>query len=133
VIRGNLLVIPMNHALIYIEPIYLRAEQSEIPQLARVIIASQEKVAMGESLADAIEKLVGVRGAKETTAVLSKAQTVEPLRPQVDVAELVKKLSSEFEALSKSVKEGKWAEFGQRLENMGNIIRQLKESMEIKE
>jgi uncharacterized membrane protein (UPF0182 family) len=133
VIRGNLLVIPMNHALIYIEPIYLRAEQSEIPQLARVIIASQEKVAMGENLADAIEKLVGVRGAKETTAVLSKAQTVEPLRPQVDVAELVKKLSSEFEALSKSVKEGKWAEFGQRLENMGNIIRQLKESMEIKE
>lgn len=129
VIRGNLLVIPMDNSLLYVEPIYLRAEQSEIPQLARVIVASQNRLAMGVTLDDAVEKLLGSGGV--TTLASSEQQMVEPLRHQAkaNAAELVKQLSNEFDALSRSVKEGKWGEFGQRLENLGKLIKQLKESM----
>lgn len=129
VIRGNLLVIPMDNSLLYVEPIYLRAEQSEIPQLARVIVASQNRLAMGVTLDDAVEKLLGSGGV--TTLASSEQQMVEPLRHQAkaNAAEVVKQLSNEFDALSRSVKEGKWGEFGQRLENLGKLIKQLKESM----
>ena len=132
VIRGNLLVIPMDNSLLYVEPIYLRAEQSEIPQLARVIVASQSRLAMGITLDNAVEKLLGGGG---VTASLSGEQVVEQLRHQAkaDAAELVRQLSDEFNSLSRSVKEGRWGEFGQRLENLGKLIERLKESMGIKE
>ncbi|MCS7253892.1 MAG: UPF0182 family protein [Armatimonadota bacterium] len=130
VIRGNLLVIPMDSSLLYVEPIYLRAEQSEIPQLARVVVASQNKLAMGVNLSDAIERLLG----KAMASTATDEHVVEPLRGHAttDTTELVKQLSEEFNALSNSVKEGKWGEFGQRLENLGKLIEQLKEGMGIK-
>lgn len=130
VIRGNLLVIPIDSSLLYVEPIYLRAEQSEIPQLARVVIASQDKLAMGADLADAIRRLLK-RG--EIAVALGSEQLIEPLRRRAesDAAGLVKSLSDEFEALSRSVKEGKWGEFGQRLENLGKLIEQLKKKFGI--
>lgn len=129
VIRGNLLVIPMDNSLLYVEPIYLRAEQSEIPQLARVVVASQNRLAMGVTLDDAVNKLLGSGGVAALAS--SEQQIVEPLRhyAKADVAELVRQLSNEFDALSRSVKEGRWGEFGQRLENLGKLIKQLKENM----
>ncbi|HCN20027.1 MAG TPA: membrane protein, partial [Planctomycetia bacterium] len=49
VIRGNLLVIPIEEALIYIQPIYLRAEGGKIPELKRVIVAYENRIAMEET------------------------------------------------------------------------------------
>lgn len=57
VIRGNLLVLPIDDALLYVEPLYLRAENGEIPELRRVILASGERVVMRETLAEAAEAL----------------------------------------------------------------------------
>ncbi|MDW7651890.1 MAG: UPF0182 family protein, partial [Bacillota bacterium] len=46
VIRGNLLVLPVNGSVLYVEPIYLRAESGQLPELARVIVAYGENVVM---------------------------------------------------------------------------------------
>ena len=46
VIRGNLLVIPIGHSFIYVEPVFLIAEGNNIPQLRRVIVAYGDRVAM---------------------------------------------------------------------------------------
>jgi uncharacterized membrane protein (UPF0182 family) len=46
VIRGNLLVIPMDQSLLYVEPLYLQAESGEIPELKRVVLSSGERVVM---------------------------------------------------------------------------------------
>ncbi len=59
VIRGDLLVIPIEDSLLYIEPIYLRAEQSELPQLKRVIVAYDRSVVMEESLDKALDAVFG--------------------------------------------------------------------------
>ena len=63
-IRGNLLVIPMasgdQASLLYAEPIYLQAEGVEFPELKRVILATQQKVVMEDSVPEAIEALTGV-------------------------------------------------------------------------
>jgi uncharacterized membrane protein (UPF0182 family) len=50
VIRGNLTVIPIEESLLYVEPIYLRAEQGELPELARVIVAYGDDIVMRETL-----------------------------------------------------------------------------------
>lgn len=60
VIRGNLLVIPVGNSLIYVEPIFLQAsDQSAIPALTRVVVATTERVVMGENFGIALAKLFG--------------------------------------------------------------------------
>lgn len=53
-IQGNLLVIPIERSLLYVEPLYLEAEQNSLPILARVILVYGNRIAMAETLGDAI-------------------------------------------------------------------------------
>ena len=50
VVRGNLIIVPIEESFLYVEPIYLIAENIQIPELRRVIVAYGEKVAMEETL-----------------------------------------------------------------------------------
>lgn len=52
--QGNLLVIPVERSLLYVEPLYLEAEQNSVPTLARVIVAYRNRIAMAETLEDSI-------------------------------------------------------------------------------
>jgi len=59
VIRGNLLVIPVKDALLYVEPLYLQAQQSKMPELRRVIVAHGDRVVMEPTLEIALQKIFG--------------------------------------------------------------------------
>lgn len=60
VIRGNLLVIPIDQSFLYVEPVYLIAEDSAIPQLKRIIVSNGERLAMKPSLEEAISAVYGI-------------------------------------------------------------------------
>ncbi|ESA35288.1 upf0182 protein [Leptolyngbya sp. Heron Island J] len=55
--QGNLLVIPIEESLLYVEPLYLEAEQNRLPILARVIVAYQNRIAMGETLEQSLKAI----------------------------------------------------------------------------
>src|SRR5438128_9385744 len=57
VIRGNLLVIPIEESLIYVQPLYLRAEGGRIPEMKRVVVAHQNRVVMEETLDAGLARL----------------------------------------------------------------------------
>src|SRR6266436_6727575 len=59
VVRGHLLVIPIGRSLLYVEPIYLRAESSPMPELRLVVLATQERLAYGTSFEEALKNLFG--------------------------------------------------------------------------
>ena len=46
VLWGNLLVIPIEKSVLYVQPMYLLAEQSQIPQLKRIVVATSNSIAM---------------------------------------------------------------------------------------
>ncbi|MFW5979383.1 MAG: UPF0182 family protein [Halanaerobium sp.] len=58
VIRGNLLVIPVNNSVLYVEPIFLQAESGGIPELRRVIVAYKDQIIMRENLEEALKALL---------------------------------------------------------------------------
>ena len=58
-IRGNLLTIPMGNSLLYVEPLYIRAEALPFPELKKVIVADANKVVMGDSLEESLSLLLG--------------------------------------------------------------------------
>ncbi len=55
--QGNLLVIPIENSLLYVEPLYLEAEQNRLPTLVRVIVAYKNRIAMAESLDQALQAI----------------------------------------------------------------------------
>ncbi len=59
VIRGDLLVIPINASLLYVQPLYLQAEGGKIPELKRVVVAYQNRVLMSETLDGSLTELFG--------------------------------------------------------------------------
>src|SRR5207237_9895360 len=58
-IRGNLLVLPVGQSFLYVEPLFVQATQGKIPELQRVILATQDKVAMADSFQTALTSLFG--------------------------------------------------------------------------
>ena len=61
-IQGTLLVIPIEEALLYIRPMYLRASGGRIPELKQVVVAYQNQIVMDETLDLALERLFGGSG-----------------------------------------------------------------------
>jgi hypothetical protein len=59
VIFGNMLVIPIKNSIVFVQPLYLQAEQTAIPELTRVIVSYADKVAMEPDLASALAKVFG--------------------------------------------------------------------------
>jgi uncharacterized membrane protein (UPF0182 family) len=59
VIRGNLLVIPIERSLVYVEPLYIAAEKGRLPELKRVIVGFGDRIAMEETLEGAIARVFG--------------------------------------------------------------------------
>jgi uncharacterized membrane protein (UPF0182 family) len=122
VIRGNLLVIPVDNSVLYVEPIYLQSEQAQtsIPELRRVIVGYKEKVVMGESLIDSLTKMFGelvpmASASEEYTAEYteSKAKTASPIKGVADEAlptnQLIEQMLQQYkrtqEQLQRSSKE----------------------------
>jgi len=69
VIQGTLLVIPIEEALIYVRPLYLKADAGKIPELKRVIVGYEDSIAMERTLEEALQKIFGGLMGKESKEV----------------------------------------------------------------
>ena len=54
VIQGNLLIVPIEQSLLYVEPLYLEATQNQLPTLVRVIVAYENRIVMAQTLQQAL-------------------------------------------------------------------------------
>ena len=74
VVQGNLLVLPLGKALLYVEPVYLRARQGGLPTLTRVVVSDGSRVAMDVNLMDALKALLGKHSATAVVQDLHATQ-----------------------------------------------------------
>jgi uncharacterized membrane protein (UPF0182 family) len=75
VIRGNLLMIPVGSSFLFVEPIYLQAENSRLPELVRIVVANGNNIAMEKTLTEAIDVLLGKRQSSLPGATQQPGQT----------------------------------------------------------
>ncbi|MCS7259922.1 MAG: UPF0182 family protein [Anaerolineae bacterium] len=130
VIRGNLLVIPLGYSLLYVEPLYLQAEQGQIPELKRVIVASGDRIVMSETLERALVELVG-KGPSiaERSPVEAGTQFVESggeeetLKQQV--YELARQADAHYSAAQSALQRSDWARYGEEMAAVERLIKQL--------
>lgn len=129
VIRGNLLVIPVKNSLLYVEPLYLQAEESQFPELKRVLVVHQTRIAMEEDLETA---LAAVFGPAAKTAEAAEEPTEAGEQPPVpsgeldaESASLAKEASEAFKRAQEHQREGDWAAYGTELKKLEEILGKL--------
>jgi uncharacterized membrane protein (UPF0182 family) len=133
VIRGNLLTIPMEQSLLYVEPLYLQAESGEIPELTRVILSSGERVVMAETLAEGLARLFGVEdldiaAAEEEQPAASPIVTDElPSDLVQQVYDLAHQAEEHYTAAQEALRAGDWATYGAELDAVEAVLNQLVE------
>jgi uncharacterized membrane protein (UPF0182 family) len=133
VIRGHLLVIPIGRSLVYVEPIYLKAERSPMPELRLVVLATQEKLAYGQTFAEAMNSLFGEAAAQPPPPSSGqappegRATTPTPsATPSATLQQLVNRAIQEFDDYQRLVSEGKFAEAGQKLEQHKRTLDEIR-------
>ena len=124
VIRGNLLVIPIEDSLLYVEPLYLQAEKSEIPELTRIIVVYQNQVALGETLEQALAQ--ALFGSLELSyQEVSETSEADPIAG--DLKDLISQAGESFRISQRHLREGNWAAYGEEQKRLGEILNQLAE------
>ncbi len=142
VIRGELLVIPIEESLIYVQPIYLRAEGGTIPELKRVVVAHENRVVMGETLEEGLDALFGQGAAQQTrTSIQDSLSTLGASQPVVTgggpspspeqapsgaTADLLREAQSHYDRAIAAQRAGNWAEYGREIDQLGAAIRALR-------
>jgi uncharacterized membrane protein (UPF0182 family) len=126
VIFGNLLVIPIEEALIFVRAIYLRAEGGRIPELKRVVVAYQNQVVMEETLEAGLDRLFGTGSAPPPSAqTAAPAPTSEPDRSGENVSQLVAEADRLYRDAMTAQRDGDWAAYGDFIRQLGQVIEQL--------
>ena len=137
VIRGNLLIIPIEKSFLYVEPLYLLADQGQIPQLKRVIVSTANNIAMDENLGLALKKLfagvvlpASVSGQTTTPGTTPGATpgttTTQPTTPvSTDVAGLIRTASQQYQQAVDAMKAGDWAKYGEAQKALEATLNQL--------
>jgi uncharacterized membrane protein (UPF0182 family) len=124
VIRGELLVIPIEVSLIYVQPIYLRAQGGQIPELKRVVVAHQNRVVMEETLEMGLARLFGAAGDAPPPAARPEVPEFEPEAPASNAA-LVRQLLDIYERAISAQRAGNWAVYGAEMERLGELLRRM--------
>jgi len=127
VIRGDLLVIPIEESLMYVQPIYLQAEGGRIPELKRVVVAYQNRVVMQETLEGALTELFG--GSSQPRAQPAPEAAVETAPTDSGVRALAAEARQRYEAALQAQRELDWARYGEEMHRLGELLQQLGPAM----
>jgi hypothetical protein len=135
--RGNLMVIPVGNGLLYVQPIYLQAERSPMPELRMVVLATQERIAYGPNFASALTSMFGDSASKKEetketkdTKKEEKKETPTTSTDSANVQQLINRAAQEFEDYQRLTAQGKLAEAGKKLEELKRTLEELKKTSE---
>ncbi len=126
VIRGDLLVIPIEASLLYVQPLYLRAEGGRIPELKRVVVAYQNQVVMSETLDGALTELFGGSAgtpARAGAAVAAPAGAAPGGDASFQAA--VVEARRRYQSALQAQREGDWARYGEEIRRLGELLERL--------
>ncbi len=119
VIRGNLLVVPIGNSILYVSPLYLRAQSGQLPELKRVIAAYGERVVMEETLPAALAALF------KQSAPVAGLPAVAGSPPSGPADERARQALADYDRAIDRLKAGDWAGFGAELDALRPLLEEL--------
>jgi uncharacterized protein len=141
VIQGTLMVIPIEESLLYVRPLYLRAQAGRIPELTRVIVAYQNQIVMERTLDGALARLFGgplAASGRPGTPVAPVApgapeHRIAPAAPSApgamsegDLQQLAADAQATYERALAAQRAGDWAKYGEEIRRLGNVLQKMR-------
>jgi uncharacterized membrane protein (UPF0182 family) len=129
VVLGNLLVIPIQDSLLYFEPLYIRAENGQLPELQRVIASYSDRVVMGDTIETTLEALFAPAAAPSAPTIAATLAPV-PAKAGTSTAAVAPPITSgsldaashHYERALEALKTGDWNAFGQEMQALGKQL-----------
>jgi len=125
VLRGSLLAIPIEKSLLYVQPIYLAAEQGSLPELKRVVVAFGDRIAMEETLDQALQRIFGGKPAGESPQAPAAAAMAAPVKGDQSIA---RQALEHFQRSQELLKQGNWAGYGEELKRVENLLKEMQKN-----
>ncbi len=122
VVPGDLLVIPIQQSLLYIKPLYLQATTGQIPELKRIIVAFNKRIAMRDTLDKALQAVFGTEspaGGKTVPAATEATLSALPLK------ELTIKAQTHYAKAQEYLKQGDWANYGLQMKELESLLNRM--------
>ena len=127
--RGPLLVIPIGHALLYAQAIYLQADRSPMPELRLVVLALQDRLVYAPTFEAALTNLFGAGGTGTAPPASPPAPTPVPAAGASDsgaeIQALIGSAAKNLADYQRLTAEGKLGEAGQKLEQLKRTLDEL--------
>ena len=113
VIRGDILVIPIDGSILYVQPLYLRAEKGELPELSRIIVAYDKQIVMTPTLEQSLAAVFDTipPGLSESNSATANFSSQSAL--------LI------YQQAQEALQRGDWIEYGQYQQQLQDILREL--------
>lgn len=125
VLRGNVIIVPVENSLLYVEPIYLESDNTNsLPEMKRVIVSYGDEIVMEETLGDSLNKIFGIYGDEEEPETETPTAQTEPIDEQSS-QELIERANELFEKAKESSQNGNWAEYGEYIDELEQVLSQL--------
>lgn len=123
--RGNLIIMPIGTGLLFVEPIYLQAVRSPMPELRLVVLATQERLVYAASFEAALSQLLGQPQKTPAKDEVKGKPGETPKAQRPASSELIKRAAQTFADYQRLTAEGKLGEAGQKLDELKRILDQL--------
>ncbi len=123
---GDTSILPINNSLLYVEPVYIRAQgKNSIPEVKKVIVASGSKMVMADNMGAALQKLFNYNG----DGVGSSKNTTNPNNTKTNVpaidASKIKEVNDLYNKAIDAQKSGDWSKYGDYIKQLGDKIQAL--------
>lgn len=125
VIRGNLLMIPIEDSFLYVEPIFLQGAAGGVPELKRVIVATGDSIAMEQTLDEALDAVFSMAPPEVTPPPDVEEPPGEELPGEI--AELAESIAEHWIKAQEYAGEGDWAAYGEEMDALEAEIERLVE------
>ena len=112
VIRGDILVIPIDGSILYVQALYLRAEKGELPELARIIVAYDKQIVMTPTL-------------KQSLAVVFNRDNPNPSIPTIADSPAKRSALDIYQKAQQALQEGNWVQYGRYQQQLQDILQDL--------
>jgi hypothetical protein len=123
VLLGRQIVIPIKESLIYVQPLYLRAENGKIPELKRVIVAYQSQIAMEETLEQSLNRIFG--SPTPSQPAVAGDQPLPPPQAGDSLESLASQAKQHYDRAQEALRAGEWARYGEELRQLGDVINRM--------
>lgn len=124
VIRGNMMAIPIEQAILYIEPVYIRASDSErsLPEVKKIVVSYNNRIVMADSLQEGLQEIFGDSDSGDG----DDGQDPGDGTPG-DLNALIQQANQLFSQAQQAQQSGDWSSYGQLLDELEDVLQQLEE------